>query len=177
MVINNFDESKVRRATDGKFANKTHAEADNVVLASATAEQPRTVLEVNHYVGDGRGWEEPIFYDTEYVDVTDVLHGMTPENRQFHLSDEVGGEHLVELARARGLVKHNVGPYSVMNLESVAEDMGEYWDEAPVQAVPQSGSTPRVDHELGMLSDLTVQEKEELVRRLQEELSTAQGQS
>ena len=28
MVMNSFDESKVRRSTDGKFAHKSHAEGD-----------------------------------------------------------------------------------------------------------------------------------------------------
>ena len=38
--MNSFDESKVRRATDGKFTNKPYAESD-VVLA---ADEPNTVL-------------------------------------------------------------------------------------------------------------------------------------
>ena len=47
--MNSFDESKVRRSTDGKFANKTHAEADNVVLAPSFGNQ----LTSDHLNPDG----------------------------------------------------------------------------------------------------------------------------
>ena len=169
--MNKFDESKVNRHADGKFADKTYAEADGVDL---TSEAPRTVLEVNHYVADGYDFEDLSFYDTEFVDVTDVLRGMSPEDRKSCLADEEGAEHLVMLARQRGLVRYDIGPISVMNLDSVVEDTEDYWAQAPVEVIPQSGDTPRVDKEEKNLSYLTVEERRELIRRLEQGISAQQ---
>ena len=47
--MNAFDESKVRRATDGKFAHKTHAEADGLSLRP----QQETVWSTQNY-----DWED-----------------------------------------------------------------------------------------------------------------------
>ena len=58
--MNTFDESKVRRAADGKFAHKTHAEASGLPLLPHIG----MVWSPQSY-----GWEDGFYEDYEEYDL------------------------------------------------------------------------------------------------------------